>query len=207
MGTLSITGTQANQQPTTDEENIAPFVGVAISDTDFTQTETVTVTVSNPANGALSDLDGGTYDPETGAYTISGSAAAINAALGGLEFAPTPNLVAPGQTITTGFTITATDTAGGTATDGLTTVVATEVAATIGNSITLDGTFSEWPAADVVMTRKHRPRVSGLRRSAQRRNARPDVCDRHRRNRRDGPGHRRGKHHLFEYGSKRHVRI
>ena len=112
----------------------------------------MTVTEFNPANGALSDLDGGTYDPETGAYTISGSAAAINAALGGLEFAPTPNLVAPGQTITTGFTITATDTAGGTATDGLTTVVATEVAATIGNSITLDGTFSEWPAADVVMT-------------------------------------------------------
>ena len=37
MGTLSITGTQANQQPTTDEENIAPFVGVAISDTDFTK--------------------------------------------------------------------------------------------------------------------------------------------------------------------------
>ncbi len=152
MGTISITGTQPNQQPTTDEETIAPFAGVAISDTDSSQTETVTVTESNPANGALSDLDGGTYDPETGAYTISGSAAAINAALGGLEFAPTPNLVAPGQTITTAFTITATDTAGGTATDGLTTVVATEVAATIGNSITLDGTFSEWPAADVVMT-------------------------------------------------------
>ena len=53
----------------------------------------------------------------------------VSADLDGLVFTPTANQVAPGSTtVTTTFTILDTDTAGATATDGTTTVVATDVA-------------------------------------------------------------------------------
>jgi serralysin len=123
----TISGTVAGQA-TTDLVTIAPFSGVAIADANAGQTETVTVTLSAAANGALSNLGGGTYNATTGVYTDTGTAAVVTAALDGLVFTPTANQVAPGLTVTTGFTITDKDTAGGTATDSTTTVVATDAA-------------------------------------------------------------------------------
>jgi hypothetical protein len=89
----------------------------------------VTVTLSAAANGTLTNLGGGHYNAMTGVYTDSGSAAAVTAALDGLVFKPTLGQVAPGQTVTTGFTITDSDTVGGKATDTAKSVIST---ATIG---------------------------------------------------------------------------
>ncbi|WP_158928549.1 Hint domain-containing protein [Acidisphaera sp. S103] len=135
--TTSVVATAVNDQPvisgavagqiTTDEATIDPFSGAGISDVDFGQTETVTVTLSNDANGTLSNLDGGSYDSGTGIYSVTGSDAAVTTALDSLVFTPTAHQVAPGGSVTTTFTIAATDTAGGIASDDTTTVTATAV--------------------------------------------------------------------------------
>jgi hypothetical protein len=114
-------------QTTTDEATLSPFSGVAISDVDFGQTETVTVTLSNATNGALSNLDGGSFDSGTGVYSVTGTDAAVTTAVDGLVFTPTAHQVAPGGSVTTTFTIAATDTAGGTNSDSTTTVDTTAV--------------------------------------------------------------------------------
>lgn len=87
------------------------------------------VTLSAAANGTLSNLGGGSYDAPTGIYTDASTAAAVTTALDGLVFTPTAKHVAVGQTATTTFTITDTDTLGASATDSPTTVIATAVAA------------------------------------------------------------------------------
>jgi hypothetical protein len=122
--TVSINGTVAGQT-VTDPATIDPFSNVVVADTDISQTETVTVTLSATANGTLSNLGGGSYDSTTGVYTDTGSASQVTAALDELVFTPTADQVAPGQTVTTTFTITDTDTAGATATDSTTSVIAT----------------------------------------------------------------------------------
>lgn len=115
-------------QTTTDVAAIAPFARLTIGDLNFGQTETVTLALSTIANGTLSNLGGGSYNAGTGVYSVSGTAAAVTAALQGLLFTPTPHEVPPGQAVTTGFTITDTDTAGQLVTDNTTTVVAISVA-------------------------------------------------------------------------------
>jgi hypothetical protein len=124
----TIAGTSAGQT-VSDLTTITPFANVVIADTNVGQTETVTVTLSAAANGTLTNLGGGTYDAATGVYTVAGAAAAVTAALNALVFTPTPHEVVPGQTITTGFTISDIDTALQTATDSTTSVIATAGAA------------------------------------------------------------------------------
>ncbi|WP_428393996.1 beta strand repeat-containing protein [Lichenicoccus sp.] len=125
----TISGTAA-AQATTDEAAITPFALVAIADPNAgSPTETVTVTPSSTANGALSDPNAASDGSTAGgdAITLEGTAFQVTAALDGLVFTPAAHEVAPGQTVTTGFTITDLNSAGQTATDRTTTVVATAV--------------------------------------------------------------------------------
>jgi plastocyanin len=122
--TVTISGTAANQ-PTSDTSSLSPLRNVVVTDLNPGQTDTVTVTLSAAANGTLSNLGGGSYNATTGVYTDTGAAAAVTTALDGLVFTPTAHQVAPGQTVTTTFTIIDTDSVAATATDSTTTVVAT----------------------------------------------------------------------------------
>ena len=117
---------------TTDEATITPFSGVTISDPDFGASETVTITlnvdaVPSDANGTLSGA--GLTETGTGTYALTaGSAAAVTAALQALVFTPTAHEVAPGDTVTTGMTLSVTDgIAGSPTTDTTTSVVTTAV--------------------------------------------------------------------------------
>jgi hypothetical protein len=98
-----ISGTAANQT-VTEQTTVMPFYNVVIAD-ESGQLETVTVTLSDPTAGGLTNLGGGSYDTETGVYTGFGSTATVTTDLAGLVFMP-----AAGQTGTTTFSIGDTDT-------------------------------------------------------------------------------------------------
>ena len=108
-----------------DRGTLSPVTGVSIRDVDFGQTEAVTITLSNRTNGTLSNLNGGSYDGKAGVFSITGSDATVTAAVDALVFTPRAHQGAPGATVTTAFTIKATDTAGATSSDTTTTVAAT----------------------------------------------------------------------------------
>ncbi|MDR3661464.1 MAG: autotransporter-associated beta strand repeat-containing protein, partial [Mycobacterium sp.] len=92
-----------------DHTSLTPLAGVTVSDIDPGQTETVTVALSSPANGTLSSLGGGAYDSGTGVYTVTGSTSQVTAALDALVFTPAIHQVAPGGTVSTQFSLSATD--------------------------------------------------------------------------------------------------
>lgn len=119
--TLLITGTTPNQAAT-DSTSLAPFAGVTVSDANPDPIDTVNVTLSGAGNGKFTNLGAGSYNATTGVYSVSGTPAAVTSALDGLVFAPTPHQ-APGETVATGFTISATDTAQASATDNATSVL------------------------------------------------------------------------------------
>ena len=99
------TGTVAGD----DHTPFNPFAAVTLADAISGAVVTATITQSAPGNGTLSNLGGGTYDPLTGVYTITGDAVSVSDTIAGLVFTPTINQVAPGQTETTGFALSATD--------------------------------------------------------------------------------------------------
>ena len=106
-------------QTTMNQVSVTPFFNVAIADDD-SQTETLTVTVVNPASGVLSHLGIGSYNSGTGIYTTTGSATAVTNNIEGLIFTPTQG--SAGQTVTTTFTISDTDTLFLTASDDSTSL-------------------------------------------------------------------------------------
>jgi hypothetical protein len=79
---------------------------VSIGDADFSQTETATVALSASANGVLSDPSASTDHSSIigDVYAVTGTAAAVTAALDGLVFSPTAHHVVSGHTVTTSFT-------------------------------------------------------------------------------------------------------
>ncbi len=104
---LSIKGV-SGRRTTTGTKPIAPFYYVAIGDTLGAERDTVRITLSNPANGTLSNLGGGFYSKKNGVYVFGGTAAAATAALKGLEFTPSDGA----RPTVTGFTIQVRNAAG-----------------------------------------------------------------------------------------------
>ena len=122
---VSISGTGGTQS-TGDTSAVAPFRNASISDPNAGVKDTVQITLSNSANGRLSNLGGGSFNASTGVFTVSGSVATVNTTLHGLVFTPTIHQAATGQTVTTSFTISVSDTAGQSASGGTTNVATTE---------------------------------------------------------------------------------
>jgi plastocyanin len=122
---VSISGS-GGSQAISDTSAVAPFRNAVIADPNPGATDTVRITVSNVANGTLSNLGGGSFNPSTGGFTVSGSAAVVSAAVDGLVFTPTAHQAATGQTVTTSFTISVSDTMGQSANGGTASVTTTE---------------------------------------------------------------------------------
>ena len=98
----------------------------------------VTVTLSAAANGVLTNL-GSFVDQGGGVYKLTGALpGAATTAIQGLTFDPTENQVAPGNTVTTTFTISVDDGTAPAVTDNATTVIATSIN---DPPIAIDNTF------------------------------------------------------------------
>ncbi len=124
-GAPFISGAVSNQM-VNDNATIAPFSRVRIS----AASPALTVTVSlsgGDANGLLTSL--GFFNATgPGTYQLTGAdGTGASAAIQALVFDPTDNQVAPGQVVTTTFTITVDDGNEQTASDSLTTVNATSI--------------------------------------------------------------------------------
>jgi hypothetical protein len=155
-GNTSIIATATNDAPTitgaltgqtiSDEASIHPFSSLTISDVDAgSPTETVTVNPTVTTNGTLTDpnikTDGGTLSASD-VFTISGSQAQVNAALAGLVFTPKAHQVVPGLSVTTGFTITATQTENGTTSSTTTNTTTSVIATAVNDAPTISGSNS-----------------------------------------------------------------
>ncbi|QFU17788.1 calcium-binding protein [Microvirga thermotolerans] len=110
-----------------DIEIASPFTTVTV--TDDSASVTATVKMSNIYDGAFVNLGTGTYDALAGTYTVSGTAAAVQAALRALQFNPTDHSDLPIGTVhTTTFTISVVDSAGAAAVPNSNIAVAATVA-------------------------------------------------------------------------------
>ena len=134
----TISGTAADQ-PITDEQTIQPLSTVAITDPNSGQVETIVVTMSNNANGTLSDAFVGGTIINNGTYIVTGSTAAVTTALDELIFTPTKPEFAPGNTLVTTFTISATNSDGATESNSATSVLTTAVTPAISGEVLVQG--------------------------------------------------------------------
>ena len=96
-GPATLTGKLANLG-VANETASKPFAALKVGDPNTGATDTVTITLSNPAYGKLSTLGGGTYNSGTGVYTLSGTPSAITAAIDALVL--TPSAPAAGAYVT-----------------------------------------------------------------------------------------------------------
>jgi hypothetical protein len=130
---LAISGA-ASRQIAFGGSKMTPFHNLVVTDLNAT-TVTATVTLSNPANGTVTNLAGGTYNGATGVYTITGGGPAVNRALRNLTFDPAGNLNVSNRNVFTAFTLKITDAKGASLTNRTTSVVA-------GTPLTISGTAS-----------------------------------------------------------------
>ena len=94
---------------TTDEGGVTPFASLTVVDSNSgASTETITVSLSNGADGVLDDPNAQTDGviSQNGALTFSGSAEEISTILDALIFTPTAHQVSPGDSVTTTLTVT-----------------------------------------------------------------------------------------------------
>jgi hypothetical protein len=117
----SISGTRANQA-VPNQTASTPFSTVLVTDTGG-PSDTATVTLSAAANGAFSNLSGGSYNAATGVYSITGTAVAVTAALDALVF--TPMAQANAYVTTTTFSLSVQG-VGGNASDNKTSVTSVQ---------------------------------------------------------------------------------
>jgi len=99
-------------QPVTPGAPVRLFTGLLLRDADAGQSETLTIQFSDPAIGTLSGAGPGHIDPATGAFTSTGTPAALMAEAGRLLFTAGHSAAAEAFE-----TITINDGAGGTARD------------------------------------------------------------------------------------------
>ena len=147
----TITGTAAGQA-TADCATIKPFSAVTIGDPDVpAETLTTTVEIGTPANGSFTaaSLSGWTTIIAGSKYSFTGTAAATTTKIRALVFTPTLHQVAPGNSVTTGFTVTADDGIAPAVSDTTTTVIATagNTAPTLGGANDLTA-ITENPASN-----------------------------------------------------------
>lgn len=110
--TLPLTiGGSYSPQSSYSASTVRPFQDTVVSDLSGT-TVTATVTLSAAANGTLTNLAGGTYNPKTGIYTITGNGGTVARAIKGLTFVSAGDLGSSGRPGQTGFTLRVTDGAG-----------------------------------------------------------------------------------------------
>lgn len=95
-----------------DDTALPPFAGLVVTDPDAGQQQTLQITLSNPANGTLTNLGAGRYDASTGVYTVTGTADAVSAAAAALIFVPTRRQTSPGQQVATDFSVQVRDSTG-----------------------------------------------------------------------------------------------
>ena len=95
---------------------------IVVSDVDTGETITATLTLANAAAGALTTSGGATYNALSGAWTISGTVAQVNAALQAVAFTPATN-----NDLTTTITTQIRDAAGAGPVNGTITLNVTPV--------------------------------------------------------------------------------
>ncbi len=123
----------AGTAPVSDTTGAAtrPFAAVSVADPDQGASESVTVTLLG-ANGQPTDANGtlagpglAETAPGSGVYVVTGSPAAVTAALDAAVFTPTADQVVPGASVATTLAISASNNGGTPVTDASTVLTAT----------------------------------------------------------------------------------